>query len=108
MSVIINGMEMPINCTRCPCSDDETRFCNAAKKYIPMHGKPKFCPLATIEERKTGKWIRGNKMPDYPRIPYATWMCYCSECKSVTMQDDDRLFDYCPNCGSYNGGENEV
>ena len=57
MSVIINGMEMPINCTRCPCSDDETRFCNAAKKYIPMHGKPKFCPLATIEERKTSEWL---------------------------------------------------
>lgn len=48
MSIVINGIGMPVDCTRCPCSDDETRFCRAANKYIPMLGKPKFCPLAEI------------------------------------------------------------
>ncbi len=85
MSVVINGMEMPINCTRCPCSDDETRFCNAAKKYIPMYGKPEFCPLATIEERKTGKWR-----------PFGLGDWQCSECNAYVYD----VTPYCPNCGA--------
>ena len=74
MSIAINGMEMPINCTHCPCSDDETRFCNAAKKYIPMLGKPKFCPLETIEERKTGRWIPcSERLPEEYGEYRITW-----------------------------------
>lgn len=48
MSVLIKGMDMPINCQHCPFSDDESRFCKAAKKYIPMLGKPQFCPLVEV------------------------------------------------------------
>ena len=61
MSVMIKDMEMPTNCTRCPCSDDDTWFCRAANEYIPMLGKPKFCPLAEVEPKRIkGKWIQDN------------------------------------------------
>ena len=51
MSVIIRGVEMPVSCARCPCANDESRYCRAANKYIPMLSKPDFCPLAEFEER---------------------------------------------------------
>ena len=50
MSVLIKGMEIPANCQNCFASDDESRFCRAAKKYIPMLGKPKFCPLIELPD----------------------------------------------------------
>lgn len=50
MSVYITGMEVPTSCQNCFASDDESRFCKAAKKYIPMLGKPKFCPLVPVPE----------------------------------------------------------
>lgn len=50
--------------------------------------------------QRKGKWIHGDKMPDYPRVPYKPWMRYCSECKSMTAQDDNALFSYCPECGA--------
>lgn len=48
----------------------------------------------TIEpERKKGKWIKdGNK-----------WMC--DECGELVYDDDQ---NFCPNCGSYNGGKEYV
>ena len=50
MGIYIKGMEMPGNCAVCPCSDDESRYCKAANKYIPMLGKPMFCPLFPAPE----------------------------------------------------------
>ena len=95
MSVVINGMEMPINCTHCPCSDDQTRFCNAAKKYIPMLGKPKFCPLATIEERKKGMWLFPYGDKKYKR---------CSVCERDYYSIPHNS-NFCPNCGADMRGE---
>ena len=50
MGVYIKGMEMPANCTLCACGNDETRYCKAANEYIPMIGKPRFCPLVEVAE----------------------------------------------------------
>lgn len=50
-SVLVKGMEMPENCQNCFASDDECRFCRAAKKYIPMLGEPKFCPLVALPDK---------------------------------------------------------
>ena len=50
MSILIKGMKMQINCQACFASDDECRFCKAAKEYIPMIGKPKFCPLIELPD----------------------------------------------------------
>lgn len=51
MSVVVMGMEMPSGCQLCDFSDDETRFCKAAKEYIPMLGKSEFCPLVELPEK---------------------------------------------------------
>ena len=59
MSVIVKGMEMPSGRQSCDFSDDETRFCKAAKEYIPMLGKPEFCPLVELPE-KHGRLIKGE------------------------------------------------
>lgn len=50
MSVLVKGMEMPTNCAKCPCVDDESRFCKATNEYIPMLGKPDWCPLVEVKE----------------------------------------------------------
>ena len=50
MSVYIKGMEMPTNCAQCACCDDDARYCHAAHKYIPMIGRPNFCPLVEVKE----------------------------------------------------------
>ena len=55
----------------------------------------------TIEERKTGMWLKGDEMPDYPRVPYKSWETYCSACRSQTEMETD----YCPNCGADMRGE---
>ena len=59
MSVLIVGMEMPESCQHCFASDDESRFCKAAKEYIPMLGKPKFCPLVPVPPH--GRLIDADK-----------------------------------------------
>ena len=52
-------------------------------------------------ERKKGEWLDGGMKGVY----------YCSECKHKIMTnvyvDQRPLWKYCPNCGSYNGGEDE-
>ena len=48
-------------------------------------------------ERKKGKWIGVNPMVD-------TLMC--SECGENIISEEFKS-NYCPNCGSYNGGEQE-
>lgn len=48
MGIYIPGMKMPTSCASCPCANDETPFCRAANKYIPMLGKPEWCPLIEL------------------------------------------------------------
>lgn len=61
MSIIIRGMKMPRNCTRCPCSDEEARFCWAKAEYIPMLGKPDWCPLVELP-KKHGRLIDADEL----------------------------------------------
>ena len=50
---------------------------------------------STIEpERKMGKWIYHTYMPHKK---------YCSACGHDSPYD--RMWNFCPSCGSYNGGE---
>ena len=100
MSIMIKGIDMPINCTRCPCSNDESRFCRAANEYIPMLGKPDFCPLEEAEERKKGKWISRVGRED----------CYeCSECHAVIEGNEVywRNNYFCYHCGADMRGTEE-
>ena len=58
----------------------------------------------TVEERKTGKWLSHYdycKKHDYmpsPSALIAFW--WCDQCE----QGVEHPTNFCPNCGSYNGG----
>ena len=56
-----------------------------------LHDLPSAQP-----ERKKGRWIDKSGGID------GAWN-YCSVCGEQAID----LFDFCPNCGSYNGGEEE-
>ncbi len=49
--------------------------------------------LPTIDPVKHGKWIKDK----YTRK--------CSECESTYWMREGNEWNYCPNCGSKNGGE---
>lgn len=55
--MIVMDMEMPTSCAACPCADDAVRFCRAAKEYIPMLGRPHFCPLREVTESDKDKYV---------------------------------------------------
>lgn len=52
--------------------------------------------VPSVEPRKKGEWI--DKSDDID----GAWN-YCSVCGEQAID----LYDFCPNCGSYNGGEEE-
>ena len=52
--------------------------------------------LPSAEPRKKGKWILHSYMPHNN---------YCSNCEKDSPYN--RRWKFCPNCGSYNGGEEE-
>lgn len=74
--------------------------------------------VPTVEpERKKGEWIPVDSYSAYGG-DLDTWEAcgnpiafhYCSVCKEQAYADEegkDILSDFCPTCGSYNGGENE-
>ena len=48
-------------------------------------------------ERKTGSWLESKDIGSF-------WVC--SNCKYPSgVYSAKQLYHYCPNCGSYNGGE---
>ena len=53
----------------------------------------------TIEERKTGKWIRGD-------AEKLTGSQRCSICHKACYKGKD-YFNYCPNCGADMRGETD-
>ena len=66
----------------------------------------------TIEpERKKGKWIHGREMAREmirdctTAIFYEGWTC--SECGCLVEKEREPWYKYCPNCGSYNGGDKD-
>ena len=80
MSVIVKGMEMPSCCQSCDFSDDEARFCKAAKEYIPMLAQPRFCPLVELPE-KHGRLIDGDELADGCDAPH--WCRWLSEIEDM-------------------------
>ena len=84
MSVLVKGIDMPINCQACAFDSEDGRFCKAAKEYIPMLGKPQFCPLVEVRH---GRWVSiGNTVMA---------KCFCG-----FFTDRWKTYRYCPNCGS--------
>lgn len=69
------------------------------------------CPAADVVERKTGRWI----IKDYPGTGW--YRVTCSACgEDVTstapvigfFPNAIITWNYCPECGSYNGGDGDV
>lgn len=56
----------------------------------------KESPVVDAVPVKHGKWLAGDRMPDYPRVPYKIYETYCSECRS----EGDSDYEYCPHCGA--------
>ena len=70
---------------------------NDGKRSIFVDIAPTIQP-----ERKKGKWIKARYVLTSNPAQYV-WNC--SECgKSVNGYSAVVLTDYCPQCGSYNGG----
>jgi len=102
--MIMIDMEMPETCFDCPM--DFGGWCGAAPNDIEervaptvdearAQKKPSWCPLQ--EERK-GEW-KEVLDPFYGRLLYPIGYS-CSQCK----MESKYKYNYCPNCGSYNGG----
>ena len=59
--------------------------------------------IEALEERKTGKWIFKNDLKQF----------FCDKCAEPSLTYDDiyiysmELPKFCPNCGSYNGGDEQ-
>lgn len=102
--VAIKGMETPKDCKKCPLMGTDGNpkdllnpmMCVAiwATTHEIKHcveGKIlDDCPLAEIQERKVGKWIR----VDHTKVK-------CSNCDITHLiaQYPHGVIDYCPNCG---------
>ncbi len=56
-----------------------------------------FTPAADVVEMRHGRWLRGDEMADYPRVPYNPWETYCSCCGEIMEQSHD---NFCGNCGA--------
>lgn len=54
--------------------------------------------MPTIEERKTGAWIKQPYMN-------GTWSITCSNCMRLGMIGSGKGFNYCPHCGADMRGE---
>lgn len=77
-----NGMCGDKNCNAFPCEDVK------AIMRVP-----------TIDPVKHGKWL--NTSTDIPKL----LMNVCSECGFQYPSAIRTRFNYCPNCGAKNGGE---
>ena len=51
-------------------------------------------------EQKNGKWLDPSREGI---VTYSSAYAECSECGKKIFSG--RMMNYCPNCGSYNGGE---
>ena len=76
---------------------------------IDIHGNIEgdYEIIKRYEEPKTGHWISANVGKFFPSNDYK-----CSECGNILDFDGVNCgrgdANYCPNCGSYNGGNNNV
>lgn len=94
MAVMIDGMDMPKSCCVCPVSG--TGVCRKwmdLKRNELREKRAEDCP---IHEVKTGRWVLDE---------YAVPMCDKCGCKPwfgyvPALDDVERKFKYCPNCGS--------
>ena len=86
MSVVVKGMKMPSNCAHCICASEDSRYCAAANEYIPMLGKPKWCPLVALPD-KHGRLIDADELAETAEF-YETEMDIKNYAKTVIEAED--------------------
>ena len=64
-------------------------------------------PSADVRENVRGEWVKEVKHHKDDEQEYDYYEIKCSVC-GTRPQKAWELTNYCPNCGSYNGGENEI
>lgn len=69
----------------------------------------KISKMPTIEpERKTGQWVGYNADdPNWQRDDGTPVFLMCSACQAFVINNGAANWNYCPGCGSYNGGEQD-
>lgn len=97
------------------CKDCQTpvRTCEYDRVYTKMDFCEWLDSAPTVQpERKKGDWEYIEKRePRWDLHGVKTWAAAyrCSKCGFIhTVIEDFGIYKYCPNCGSYNGGKNEV
>lgn len=72
-----------------------------AKEYQRIYDR--FMAFASTQvDRPQGEWIGEADGYADGELVYDTW--YCSNCGYVVDDDEPPTWNYCPNCGCYNGG----
>ena len=72
-----------------------------AKEYQRIYDR--FMAFASAQvDRPQGEWIGEADGYADGELVYDTW--YCSNCGYVVDDDEPPTWNYCPNCGCYNGG----
>ena len=74
MSECVVRMEMPTGCANCPMGDDDSRFCKAAKEYIPMLSRPSWCPIICSLPEGHGRLVDAEEM-------YKKSEAFCNQCR---------------------------
>ena len=71
------------------------------KEYQRIYDR--FMAFASAQvDRPQGEWIGEADGYADGELVYDTW--YCSNCGYVVDDDEPPTWNYCPHCGSYNGG----
>lgn len=85
------------------CSADLGGELGKVVNAVKLYAKAMVQTAPTIEERKKGKWIepKPKNVWSYDIKAYAE----CFICGHVQFLGD--RMNFCPNCGSYNGGGDE-
>lgn len=84
-------------CNECPGFDEEDCFKlsdKCRKRWLKSVDLPSAQP--TIEERKTGKWVRHYTRPGV----YADLAWHCSACGYATSWSWAHKYKFCPECGA--------
>lgn len=110
IAMVVN--EPPVTPKPTECEDAVSREAVLNMVYRSLSGRNvvdfddiKDLPPVTPKQR-TGKWIKTPKA-----VMGEGYMWYCDKCEHQVYQDSSRDYPsekYCPNCGSYNGGDSNV
>lgn len=77
--------------------DTEQIYTNGSELVPIFRMKQWFDHIKRTSSERRGRWLKGDEMADYPRVPYKPWETYCSCCGGIKEQSND---NFCGNCGA--------